>query len=384
MESKTPYTAMLSSTFRELMAHRQAIRDAMLSQRFLPVAMEDDAALPDHDLISASLAKIDEADAYVGLIGHRYGQIPACAERNPEQLSLTELEFRRALARAIPICMFLMHDDHPIPKKWARQERGFDQQFESFVRLVKQDRIYAEFDSVPDLKAKAIQSLVRLREVLDARRAVSTANPETLLGATAKAPAQLSGNGLSERDGKEPGHQVRETLSDKAAPRPQREQTNINRVFFSLIFLGLGGICGWLVPLLASEHETSWIVLALFSLASLFFAAVGIKPKVRFASDQRIVARSHVRCQVGNNQLSAVSDNVGANRLGQRRFTQVDALLRLKPLPVVGDETDKRDRHSTKLLGKLYDIIKGRLWRCVENAIPFEGGEAVAIFDGRA
>jgi Domain of unknown function (DUF4062) len=163
------YQIMLSSTYVELKEHRQAVREAMLSQRMFPIAMEDDAALPDQDLINASLAKVDESDGYVGLISYRYGQIPVCPRRNPDRLSLTELEFRRALDRKIPICMFIMHDDHPVPRRAVREERGVKRKFEHFLRLAKQDRIYAEFKSVEDLKTKTVQSLVKLREALDKR-----------------------------------------------------------------------------------------------------------------------------------------------------------------------------------------------------------------------
>jgi hypothetical protein len=99
MEKKTTYSVMVSSTYTELVDHRRAVTEAMLSQHLFPIRMEDDAALPDQDLIDASLAKVDEADAYVGLISYRYGQQPECQIRNPDKLSLTELEFRRAVAR---------------------------------------------------------------------------------------------------------------------------------------------------------------------------------------------------------------------------------------------------------------------------------------------
>jgi Domain of unknown function (DUF4062) len=111
----------------------------MLGQRMFPIAMEDDAALADQDLIDASLAKVEESDAYVGLISYRYGQIPNCSQRNPRRLSLTELEFLRALERKIPICMFIMHDEHPVPKREVGKERGVKRKFESFVRLAKKD-----------------------------------------------------------------------------------------------------------------------------------------------------------------------------------------------------------------------------------------------------
>ncbi len=167
---------MLSSTYKELIDHRLAIQQAMLGQELFPVAMENDAALPDHDLISASLAKVDETDAYVGLISYRYGQAPADADRNPDKLSLTELEFRRALDRKIPICMFIMHDEHLIPRSAVTAETDLERtKLKAFIGLAKKDRIYAEFKSVDDLKAKAVQSLIKLREAIEKRVASVTA-----------------------------------------------------------------------------------------------------------------------------------------------------------------------------------------------------------------
>jgi Domain of unknown function (DUF4062) len=184
------YSVMLSSTYAELTEHRLAVRDAMLGQQMFPVAMENDAALPDQDLISASLVKVDESDAYVGLISYRYGQMPESPDRNPTQLSLTELEFRRAVDRDIPICMFIMHDDHPVPRRAVHEERGTEQKLDSFISLAKKDRIYAEFKSADDLKAKAVQSLIKLREVLDRRTAVALPSVESAL--TRPAPVDLT------------------------------------------------------------------------------------------------------------------------------------------------------------------------------------------------
>lgn len=180
---KTAYPVMLSSTYKELVEHREAVRSAMLGQRLLPIAMEDDAALADKDPISASLSKVDESDGYVGLISYRYGQNPYDAERNPDQLSLTELEFRRAIARKIPVCMFIMHDDHPVPRRAVGEERGVEEKYNAFLKLAKTGRIYAEFTSVDDLKAKAVQSLVELRRILEA---------STIPGKIASSPDRLS------------------------------------------------------------------------------------------------------------------------------------------------------------------------------------------------
>jgi tetratricopeptide (TPR) repeat protein len=170
MANNKIYSVMVSSTFQELVEQRRVVREAMPSFRLFPVAMEYDAALPGQDLIDASLAKVDEADAYVGLVGYRYGQVIDCETRNPNKLSLTELEFRRAVARKIPICMFIMHKDHSVPMS-ALEEQRDDAKLHSFRDLAKQNRIYAEFASVADLKAQALLSLVKLRDFLDERAA---------------------------------------------------------------------------------------------------------------------------------------------------------------------------------------------------------------------
>jgi hypothetical protein len=83
---------------------------------------------------------------------------------------LTELEFRHALDRKIPICMFIMHDEHQIPRSAVDAESDSERKkLKAFVDLAKRDRIYAEFKSVDDLKAKAVQSLVKLREAIEKR-----------------------------------------------------------------------------------------------------------------------------------------------------------------------------------------------------------------------
>jgi hypothetical protein len=158
---------MLSSTFRDLTAHRDAVLAAMPSYDMLPVAMEYDAALPAEDLISASLKKVELSDAYVGIIGYRYGQIPICPERNPLRLSLAELEFRRAVELKKPICTFLMSPTHQVPAGDSQGEGRTKAKRAAFRKLAAKGRIYAEFDSLEDLPAQALLSLHELQKILN-------------------------------------------------------------------------------------------------------------------------------------------------------------------------------------------------------------------------
>jgi tetratricopeptide (TPR) repeat protein len=160
MRAERHYKAMLSSTFRDLEEHRKAVILCMNGQRIVPLMQETDAALP-QDLIDASLAKVDAADFYVGLIGARYGQRPECPRRNPERLSLTELEFRRAVERGIPRLMFQMADDYAmtLAEMRAAAAEGDEARAlqEAFIERAK-STILASFSSVDALKAAAVES----------------------------------------------------------------------------------------------------------------------------------------------------------------------------------------------------------------------------------
>jgi tetratricopeptide (TPR) repeat protein len=177
---------MLSGTSHDLKAHRDAVLAAMPSYEMLSVAMEHDAALPTDDLISASLKKVEQSDAYVGIIGYRYGQIPISPDRNPLKLSLTELEFRRAVELKRPICMFLMSPTHQAPVGDSQGKNRTKTKQAAFRKLAASGRIYAEFSSVEDLRAKAELSLHELQKVLN--EANSGAAPQMQPDPIRKAP----------------------------------------------------------------------------------------------------------------------------------------------------------------------------------------------------
>ena len=93
---------MVSSTFTELQEHRALAIHAIHGLGMHALAMEFDASKSDADVIDSSLGMVGNADGYVLIIGYRYGQVPVYPDRNPDGLSVTELEFRRAEARGNP------------------------------------------------------------------------------------------------------------------------------------------------------------------------------------------------------------------------------------------------------------------------------------------
>jgi len=151
--------AMISSTVRDLPEHREKVRDACLRQEFFPSMMENWPAM-DSDGVKASLEKIEKADVYVGVFGFRYGYVPDGSE-----ISVTEMEYNRAVERKIPRLLFLMDEEHPVTVEGV--ERGPNaEKLDNLRHRLKSERTVNLFKSPEDLLAKVIDSLSNLKRDL--------------------------------------------------------------------------------------------------------------------------------------------------------------------------------------------------------------------------
>ncbi|MCI0487391.1 MAG: DUF4062 domain-containing protein, partial [Blastocatellia bacterium] len=153
-------TVMISSTARDLPAHREEVMHACLRQGMLPKMMEHLPA-SDAEAISASIKLVDEADIYVGVFAHRYGYVPT--ENNPQQISITEMEYNRAVKQKIPRLIFVMHKDHPLKFEDVEQGEGAVK-LKAFKERIQTSNIVNFFDSPVDLRSHVINSLSHHRE----------------------------------------------------------------------------------------------------------------------------------------------------------------------------------------------------------------------------
>ncbi len=97
----------ISSTFRDLVEERRAVRDAVVRLGHLPVAMETYTATERRPL-EKCLDDVAKCQAYVGIFAGRYGFVPA-----GQRESITRLEYDEAGRRGIPRLIFLLHDEAP-------------------------------------------------------------------------------------------------------------------------------------------------------------------------------------------------------------------------------------------------------------------------------
>ena len=91
----------VSSTRLDLEPERQAVIDWLVQADHQP----RHSYVPDsHTVRDGCLNDVSGCDAYVLILGHRYGHVPQ--DRNPEGYSITELEYRCAVAEELP-CVVL-------------------------------------------------------------------------------------------------------------------------------------------------------------------------------------------------------------------------------------------------------------------------------------
>lgn len=160
--------AMISSTALDLPEHRKEVLDACLRQNMTPKMQEhlpavSASAESGAEAIRVSLAMVDEAEVYIGIFAHRYGYIPA-----GHDISITEMEYDRAVERGITRLVFLMHDDHPVKASDVETGAGAEK-LKALKERLKVENVVNFFDSPADLRAHVINSLAHYRTQHDKR-----------------------------------------------------------------------------------------------------------------------------------------------------------------------------------------------------------------------
>ncbi len=104
----------VSSTYLDLQEYRAQVERVIRRMGHTDVAMEYYVA-EDTRPVAKCLADVAACDVYVGIFAWRYGWQPK--DDNPENLSITEMEFRQAEKSGKPCLIFLLNEDAPwLPK----------------------------------------------------------------------------------------------------------------------------------------------------------------------------------------------------------------------------------------------------------------------------
>jgi tetratricopeptide (TPR) repeat protein len=107
----------ISSTYEDLKDYREAVYRALRRDRHDVIAMEDYVAR-DQRPLQKCLEDVASCDIYVGIFAWRYGFIPDDKKDNPDNLSITELEYRKAKEIGIPCLIFLLDENKDWPLRF--------------------------------------------------------------------------------------------------------------------------------------------------------------------------------------------------------------------------------------------------------------------------
>ncbi|MBI5387149.1 MAG: DUF4062 domain-containing protein [Verrucomicrobia bacterium] len=158
--------AMISSTAVDLPEHRKQVVEACLREDVFPIGMEQ---LPARDAtgIRVSLEMADKADIYIGIYAWRYGWVPDFD--NPGKISITEMEFNRALERKQrgelqEILIFVMHEDHPIRARDKEDGAEAQDKLKKFKDRASAGRVRLTFASPEELRSHVIHALADLKQ----------------------------------------------------------------------------------------------------------------------------------------------------------------------------------------------------------------------------
>ena len=158
--NKPRIDVMVSCTSVDLKQHRERVASVISRLRMVPQTMDMDSTTGKEGL-DYSLGLVDDVPVYILLLGFRYGHIPEDS-RNPDRLSMTHLEYRRALEREArgELCVlpFVMADDHLLLHDHIETDPDKRKQLKAF-RAAVLDKQVAFFSSIDDLEKKVLQAL---------------------------------------------------------------------------------------------------------------------------------------------------------------------------------------------------------------------------------
>ncbi|MBX3616820.1 SUMF1/EgtB/PvdO family nonheme iron enzyme [Nitrosomonas sp.] len=136
----------LSSTLNDLYSERQAVKEALGGECVVVESYSAD----ERSVRDSCLADVAGCELYIGIVGRRYGHIP-----DGENQSITELEYRQAVARGIPTLVFIKDDDE-IRRKFddAITKENPAELIEAFRQQIASRA--AEFKTAEGLKAQVV------------------------------------------------------------------------------------------------------------------------------------------------------------------------------------------------------------------------------------
>jgi len=145
----------LSSTFRDLIKHREATASA-LERLALPSGRMEVFGARAEEPLTASLEEIDTCDLFIGVYAHRYGFTPPGTQK-----SITELEYDHAAATDKTIFCFIVDAQAEWDESLIEREPGKSLLQQFLSKKIRTRHVPDTFRTADDLAAKVATAVGR-------------------------------------------------------------------------------------------------------------------------------------------------------------------------------------------------------------------------------
>lgn len=150
-------SVFISSTSMDLEAHRDVVRDAILSLDMRPIDMKYFGSRPGNAL-DVSLDQVHQADIFIGIIAHRYGYIP-----DGQSKSITELEYEAAVNAKIPRLMYIIDPTYQWNPAYIETDPQSQANLRQFKQGIERNHVRRLFTTPTSLAQQVPIDLARLQ-----------------------------------------------------------------------------------------------------------------------------------------------------------------------------------------------------------------------------
>jgi hypothetical protein len=188
----------ISSTYEDLKEYRDAVARILRKIEDAKIIAMEDYVAKDQRPLQKCLQDVASSDIYVGIFAWRYGYVPNdVKDENPNNLSITELEYKKAKEKGIPCLIFLWDESiSPPPLKFIDGTPQSGTTGDSINRLrneLKENHSVSFFENKDDLASNVLAAVTQMNESEDTKRLIPF---------------------LEEHPGKRPYQRVQDNLKD--------------------------------------------------------------------------------------------------------------------------------------------------------------------------
>ncbi len=181
MTKRLEFVVYLSSTLADLEPERKLALETI--GEFGVVKTSYRAS--EEGVVATCTGDVRRCNLYIGILGQRYGYTPPVAENNPQDKSITELEYEACVAPGqlvIPRLMFIKPTEAGISKHHidALSNKATAARMEAFLERAGKDQTAYPFKNIQDLRAEL---RIRVKEAADKFHRENAAGTTMLSGA---------------------------------------------------------------------------------------------------------------------------------------------------------------------------------------------------------